>query len=66
MNVCRPWDMFRFMFYQCQESRIEMPTWSKVWINIRKAYCNLYNCGRGGIEIMLHNQGMDTLLRYLA
>ncbi|KAH3805717.1 3'-5' exoribonuclease 1-like [Dreissena polymorpha] len=53
-----PWDMFRFMFYQCQESRIEMPAWSKVWINIRKAYCNFYNCGRGGIEIMLHNLGM--------
>ncbi|KAL4231271.1 3'-5' exoribonuclease 1 [Mactra antiquata] len=53
-----PWDMFRFMYYQCKESKIEMPVWSKKWVNIRKAYCNFYQCGRGGIEIMLKNLGM--------
>ncbi|XP_053406434.1 uncharacterized protein LOC123546709 [Mercenaria mercenaria] len=53
-----PWDMFRFMYYQCKESDIEMPLWSKKWVNIRKSYCNFYHCGRGGIEIMLKNLGM--------
>ncbi|WAR22471.1 ERI1-like protein [Mya arenaria] len=54
-----PWDMFRFMYYQCQESSVEMPAWSRVWINIRKSYCNFYQCGRGGIETMLKNLGMQ-------
>ncbi|XP_060575306.1 3'-5' exoribonuclease 1-like [Ruditapes philippinarum] len=53
-----PWDMFRFMYYQCKESDIEMPAWSKKWVNIRKSYCNFYHCGRGGIEVMLKNLGM--------
>lgn len=53
-----PWDMFRFMYYQCVESRIEMPSWCKKWVNIRKCYCNFYHCGRGGIEVMLKNLGM--------
>lgn len=53
-----PWDMFRFMYYQCKESGIEMPKWSHKWVNIRKSYCNFYQCGRGGIETMLSNLGM--------
>lgn len=53
-----PWDMFRFMYYQCKESGLEMPSWSRKWVNIRKSYCNFYHCGRGGIEIMLKNLGM--------
>lgn len=53
-----PWDMFRFMFYQCKESKIDMPSWSKQWVNIRKAYCNFYQCSRGGIETMLTSLGM--------
>lgn len=53
-----PWDMFRFMYYQCKESGIEMPKWSKKWINIRKSYCNFYQLGRGGIETMLQTLGM--------
>jgi inhibitor of KinA sporulation pathway (predicted exonuclease) len=55
--IFSPWDMFRFMYYQCKESDIEMPAWSKKWVNIRKSYCNFYHCGRGGIEVMLKNLG---------
>lgn len=56
----RPWDMFRFMYYQCKESGIEMPAWSCRWINIRKAYCNFYHCARGGIETMLKTLGNSS------
>lgn len=53
-----PWDMYRFMYNQCEISKIPMPSWSKQWVNIRKAYSNFYQCRRGGIEVMLSNLGM--------
>lgn len=53
-----PWDMYRFMYNQCEISQIPMPRWSKQWVNIRKAYSNFYQCRRGGIEVMLSNLGM--------
>lgn len=53
-----PWDMYRFMYNQCEISQIPMPAWSKHWVNIRKAYSNFYQCRRGGIEVMLSNLDM--------
>ena len=50
--------MFRFMYNQCEISHIQMPKWSKQWVNIRKAYSNFYQCRRAGIEVMLTNLGM--------
>ena len=55
--------MFRFMYYQCKESDIPMPDWSRVWINVRKSYCNFYQLPRGGIETMLKNLG--NFVQYL-
>lgn len=35
-------DMAKFMRMQCQLSRIQMPTWARVWVNLSKAFRLFY------------------------
>ena len=37
-----PFDMGRFMYLQCQQSRIEFPEYLSHWANLRKVFINFY------------------------
>lgn len=55
----RPWDMSRFLFYQCQYSDVPFPKWAYNWVNIRRRYQNFYNCKKvHGLIGMLEMLGM--------
>lgn len=54
-----PWDMSRFLFYQCQYSDVPFPKWAYNWVNIRRRYQNFYNCKKvHGLIGMLEMLGM--------
>ncbi|GAB1604417.1 3'-5' exoribonuclease 1-like [Argonauta hians] len=54
-----PWDMGRFLYYQCQYSEVQFPRWARQWINIRRRYESFYDCKKaGGIKGMLEMLGM--------
>ncbi|ESN99940.1 hypothetical protein HELRODRAFT_113361 [Helobdella robusta] len=50
-----PWDMSRFMYQQCMHSRIQLPQWTRKWVNIRKSFCNAYEQPKASINIMLES-----------
>ena len=37
-----PFDMGRFMYLQCQQSKIEFPDYLSFWANLRKVFVNFY------------------------
>ncbi|XP_071533420.1 3'-5' exoribonuclease 1-like isoform X2 [Panulirus ornatus] len=53
-----PWDMGRFLFQQCNISKVPYPSWGITWINIRKTFCNFYNSKRMCLKDMLTTLGM--------
>ncbi|XP_029644968.1 3'-5' exoribonuclease 1 [Octopus sinensis] len=55
-----PWDMGRFLYYQCQYSGVQFPRWARRWINIRRRYESFYSCKKvGGLKGMLEMMGMS-------
>lgn len=54
-----PWDIFRFLSKQCELSSVPFPRWARKWVNMRKAYCNFYDCKRCNLEQMLQNLGLQ-------
>ncbi|ESO93073.1 hypothetical protein LOTGIDRAFT_119783, partial [Lottia gigantea] len=54
-----PWDMRRFLFYQCQMLDMPFPKWAKKWVNLRKLFANFYRRERGNIENMLRHLGLE-------
>jgi 3'-5' exoribonuclease 1 len=49
--------MMRFLSVQCEISDLPFPQWGRRWVNVRKVYCNFYDCKRCNLEQMLHNLG---------
>lgn len=56
-----PWDMGRFLFYQCKISKVTYPNWAKTWINIKKPFCNFYNTERMNLQKMLSELGLSFI-----
>lgn len=54
-----PWDIFRFLSKQCELSSVPFPRWARRWVNMRKVYCNFYDCKRCNLEQMLRNLGLQ-------
>ncbi|KAK7110273.1 3'-5' exoribonuclease 1-like [Littorina saxatilis] len=54
-----PWDIQRFMSKQCEISKLPFPRWARRWINLRKAFCNFYDCKRLNLQHMLTNLGLQ-------
>ncbi|XP_050398100.1 3'-5' exoribonuclease 1 [Patella vulgata] len=53
-----PWDMRRFLYYQCQMSDLVFPKWARKWVNLRSLFGNFYKRERGNIENMLSHLGL--------
>lgn len=53
-----PWDMSRFLYGQCQYSKVEYPKWGIEWVNLRKSFSNFYKCKRFCLKSMLEHVGM--------
>lgn len=49
--------MSRFMYLQCQFSKLIFPKWARKWINIRKTFSNFYDCKRQSLKQMLETAG---------
>ncbi|XP_068238980.1 3'-5' exoribonuclease 1-like [Palaemon carinicauda] len=56
-----PWDMGRFLYHQCNISKVSYPQWAKTWINIKKPFCNFYNTERMNLQGMLTKLGMTFI-----
>ncbi|KAK7078599.1 3'-5' exoribonuclease 1 [Halocaridina rubra] len=56
-----PWDMGRFLFFQCKLSKVTYPPWAKTWINIKKPFCNFYKTERLPLKEMLDHLGMTFI-----
>ncbi|KAF7696969.1 3'-5' exoribonuclease 1 [Silurus meridionalis] len=54
------WDMSKFLYTQCRQSRMRYPPFARNWINIRKSYGNYYKVARTQTKLncMLENLGM--------
>lgn len=59
LSVVRPWDIQRFLSKQCEINELPLPRWGRRWINLRKAYCNFYDCKRLNLNQMLLNLGLE-------
>ncbi|KAK2827386.1 hypothetical protein Q7C36_018312 [Tachysurus vachellii] len=55
------WDMSKFLYTQCRQSRLRYPQFARNWINIRKSYGNYYKVPRNQTRLncMLENLGMQ-------
>lgn len=53
-----PWDMSRFLYGQCQYSKVAYPKWGLEWLNLRKCFSNFYKCKRFCLKSMLEQMGM--------
>ncbi|EDO48700.1 predicted protein [Nematostella vectensis] len=53
-----PWDIQRFLVTQCEICNINLPKWSRKYINLRKHYRNFYKM-KCKLSEMLENLGLE-------
>lgn len=52
-----PWDMSKFLFLQCNISKIPYPQYAKKWLNLRKSFHNFYGTEKLRLPEMLEMLG---------
>lgn len=57
-----PFDVGRFLRLACEQTQLEMPSWARHWVNVRKGFANFYRTSSTG-NIRL--PGLATMLERL-